>query len=110
MNIAKKDFNFLEKYEFYQEIQKLPYVEKIILFGSRARKDNQERSDIDLAIVCPQATYDEWVELLDIIDEADTLLKIDCVRFDTLRETSLLKEQILKEGVELYAKNAIKYA
>lgn len=92
-------------YHFIKELSALTSVEKIILFGSRARKDNTERADIDLAIVCPHAMLNDWLTILEVIENADTLLKIDCVRFDTLSEESKLKKNIINEGVILYAKN-----
>ncbi len=89
-------------YAFIDTLSHLPFIEKIILFGSRARKDNIERSDIDLAIVCPKATSDNWMTVLEIIENADTLLKIDCIRFDTLSEASKIKTNIINEGIILY--------
>lgn len=32
------------------------------MFGSRAREDSQERSDIDLAIQCPKAQNGDWLK------------------------------------------------
>ena len=43
--------------------------------------DNDEHSDIDIAIINPNITDQEWLEVMDIIENADTLLKIDCIRF-----------------------------
>ncbi|HEV2916259.1 MAG TPA: nucleotidyltransferase domain-containing protein [Candidatus Babeliales bacterium] len=40
-------------YQFFKKLIALPYIEKIILYGSRARGDTRDRSDIDLAIECP---------------------------------------------------------
>ena len=95
----------IKQYLFIKKLSELPFVEKIILFGSRARKSNRERSDIDLAISCPKATEAEWsIQLMDIIEEADTLLKIDCLRFDTLKNDSKIKKEILKDGIVLYEK------
>ncbi len=94
----------LTKYKFFKELTKFDFVERIILFGSRARRDNLERSDIDIAIVCPEATDKEWLSLLDCIENADTLLKIDCVRFDTLVDNTDLKNNIKSEGLEVYVK------
>jgi uncharacterized protein len=94
----------LSKYSFLDVIQALPVVEKIILYGSRARGDNSNRSDIDLAIVCPKASAADWQKIVDIIDNANTLLQIDCVRFDTLAENNLLKNEIIRDGVVLYEK------
>jgi predicted nucleotidyltransferase len=65
-------------------LRSLKYVQAIWLYGSRARGDNQERSDIDLAILCPTALDDDWRKINHIIATADTLLNIDCVRFDIL--------------------------
>ena len=97
MNISNPED--LKKYKFIQKIKQLPFVEKIILFGSRARKTNQSRSDIDLAIICPQATQKQWHDILEIVEEADTLLVIDCVRLDTADYD--FKQRILIDGVEL---------
>jgi predicted nucleotidyltransferase len=46
----------LENFQFIDKIKKLPFVEAIWLFGSRARGDSRSTSDIDLAIVCPNAS------------------------------------------------------
>jgi predicted nucleotidyltransferase len=80
-------------YTFFKKLSFLPFVEKIILFGSRARKDNFDRSDIDLAIDCPNATIKEWLIILDIIDNADTFLVIDCIRYNKLLSDSLFVNQ-----------------
>ena len=93
------------KYRFFQKLQSLSFVEKIWLFGSRARGDNQERADIDIAILCPNATAAEWSSLLDVIEEADTLLKIDCLRFDELDDSSDVKKSILSQGIKIYERN-----
>ena len=84
-----------------ERIKRNPRVEKIILFGSRARGDERERSDIDLAVVAPELTQGEWSELWTYVDEeAPTLLKIDLVLW---REASgQIQESIAREGVILY--------
>ena len=76
------------------------HVEKVILFGSRARGDEQERSDIDIAVVGPEITRTEWVRMSSDVDDAETLLSIDLVRFETA--SSQMKDSIVKEGVILY--------
>jgi uncharacterized protein len=94
----------IKQRNFFKQLQKLDFIEKIILYGSRARGDNKERSDIDLAVVCPQASGNDWHKVLEIIDQADTLLKIDCVRFDELKDSNSLKKSIVRDGVVLYQK------
>lgn len=92
----------IEKYQFFKLLQTLPFVKRIILYGSRARGNHQERSDIDIAIDCPDATENEWLLVSDIIEQADTLLKIDCIRFDQLKDNNPLKIAIQKEGKTIY--------
>ncbi|OGB86617.1 hypothetical protein A3J41_03395 [candidate division TM6 bacterium RIFCSPHIGHO2_12_FULL_38_8] len=89
----------LKKYQFIAKIKKLPFVEKVILFGSRARGTEMSRSDIDLAIVCPKASDADWQQILEIVEQADTLLLIDCVRLDQAHKD--FKQRILNDGIEL---------
>jgi predicted nucleotidyltransferase len=91
-------------YAFYTKLTQQPFVEQIWLFGSRARGDNQDRADIDIAIYCPTATAKDWLKILNIIDDADTLLKIDCLRLDGMDDDSAIKQAIEREGVKLYEK------
>lgn len=91
-------------YQFIQTLSNLPFVKAIYLYGSRARGDNQARSDIDLAISCPDATEQEWQQIMTIIEEADTLLKIDCVRLDKLDNHELLSN-IEKEKKILFERD-----
>ncbi|BDO08857.1 nucleotidyltransferase family protein [Aeromonas hydrophila] len=92
----------LADYQFLQALARLPFVEAIWLFGSRARGEQRERSDIDLAIECPGACEAQWQQVLAIIDEADTLLPIDCVRLDEESPQSRLYQAILRDRVPLY--------
>jgi uncharacterized protein len=91
-------------YDFINKLKAFPWVEEIWLFGSRARGDHQERSDIDLAILCPTANEKDWGSILQIIDKADTLLKIDCIRFDTLSPDDKFRDNILRFKQILYKK------
>lgn len=91
----------IKQYEFYYRLRSLPYVHEIWLFGSRSKGTSLERSDIDLAILCPEATNDEWQVIRNIIDSADTLLKIDCLRLDQLKD-SALKADIEKTKTILF--------
>jgi len=75
-------------------------IEKVIVFGSRARGDADERSDIDLLIVAPAATSRQWLDILFRLENADTLLSIDVVRWKEASAT--LRERIITEGKVLY--------
>ena len=76
-------------------------LNKVILFGSRARGDNRERSDIDLAI------SGELVNCIDFSlaaeEEISTLLMFDFVIIDKTLSLEL-QAAIEKDGVILYEK------
>ncbi len=76
---------------------------KIYLYGSRARGDYSPTSDIDLAIDCPCASKQDWLQIIAIIENADTLLKIDCTRLDEAEPE--LKKNILNQGILLYGRH-----
>lgn len=99
--------NSIKEYSFFVNLAKLPFIEEIWLFGSRVRGDNRERSDIDIAILCPNASKDDWQQVLEIIYDADTLLKIDCVRFDTLNDDDKFKQNIINFKKILYKKGEV---
>lgn len=75
-------------------------VDKIVLFGSRARGDNNKLSDIDLAIYT-SGVFKKKGKLASDIDDLNTLLKIDTVFVSENIDISLL-ENIDREGVVIY--------
>ena len=76
-------------------------ADKIILFGSRARKTNNSKSDIDLAVYgCNnfQALY------FDLNENVDTLLEFDIIDMNNPYLSDDLIKEIQKDGVVLYEK------
>ena len=74
-------------------------VEKVILFGSRARGDSKERSDIDLAIEGGNTALFS-VEADEIIN---TLLMFDIVDLGGFVQDEL-RQSIEREGKRIYEK------
>lgn len=74
-------------------------IQKVVLFGSRARGDYKERSDIDLAVT--GGDYNRFFLLVD--EETSTLLEYDIVNLDASVQEELL-ESIQKEGIGIYEK------
>ena len=72
-------------------------VKKVILFGSRARGDYRERSDIDIAFTGGDGTRFS----LDVDEETYTLLMFDIVNLDRPVQPELL-ESIRRDGITLY--------
>jgi predicted nucleotidyltransferase len=78
-----------------------PRVQRIWLFGSRARGDARERSDIDIAIEAPEADRREWLEMCCLVEEeAETLLPIDLLRLEDVPEG--FRERVRAEGQVLF--------
>ena len=74
-------------------------IDKVILFGSRARGDHRRTSDIDLAVV--GGDFARFA--LDVDEETSTLLEYDIV--DMSREMQdELRQSIMREGKILYEK------
>ncbi len=74
-------------------------VEKVILFGSRARGTNSERSDIDLAV--KGGNVDEFRFAMDEL--VRTLLMFDVADLSDDPSEELLSE-IKRDGVVIYEK------
>lgn len=72
-------------------------VRKIVLFGSRARGDCTERSDIDLAVCGGDFDAFYW----DVRENIHSLLTFDIVNFDSAISNDLKKE-IERDGVTIY--------
>lgn len=90
------------KQEVLQEIRELAeryHIEKVILFGSRARGDYRKTSDIDLAVTGGDIARFS----LDAEEETSTLLKYDIVNLDAPVPAGL-KQSIEREGAILYEK------
>ena len=85
--------------EEIRTIAKQCNVDIVYLFGSRAREDYKERSDIDIAFSGGMAS--DFVIRLD--EETGTLLKYDIVDLKLPIQKELL-ESINKEGVVIYEK------
>lgn len=76
---------------------KINGIKKVILFGSRARGTNEERSDIDIAV----SGGDTAKFSLEIDEEAHTLLMFDVVDLDGFVSEELKKE-IERDGIVIY--------
>ena len=74
-------------------------VTKVVLFGSRARGTNTERSDIDIAVYGGDFDSFYW----DIKENVQSLLIFDIVEADEYISEEL-REEIERDGVIIYEK------
>ena len=74
-------------------------VEKVVLFGSRARGTNTERSDVDLAVYGGDFDSFYW----NITDNVNSLLYFDVINADK-NISDELKKEIARDGIVIYEK------
>ena len=74
-------------------------VTKIILFGSRARGTNTERSDIDIAVYGGEFDQFYW----EVKENIHSLLMFDIIQADAAISDEL-KQEIERDGVIIYEK------
>lgn len=74
-------------------------ISKMTLFGSRARGDNSDRSDIDIAVSGGDFTKFYY----DVEEDVWTLLSFDIVNMDN-HISDELRLEIERDGVVLYEK------
>lgn len=85
-------------------IKKYKEITRAVIFGSRARGDYKKASDIDIALFGDNLTNTINTKIFFEIDELYMPYKVDLINFNTLGKENRIRENILKEGVEIYAK------
>ncbi|MCF0146902.1 MAG: nucleotidyltransferase domain-containing protein [Clostridium sp.] len=103
--LTNVDFNLDKKVveEISEIASKYKSIGKILLFGSRARKDNSPKSDIDLAIYIDNPSYNLSDFIYDIENHTSTLLEFDFTNINDLEDTFFI-EQVEREGIPIYEK------
>ena len=82
-------------------------LERVLLFGSRARGDAQPQSDYDVAVFL-DPLGDRWVELdrladlrVCFVDEMGVFVDVKPYSAGTYRDATPLMHEIRREGLEL---------
>jgi len=82
-------------------------IERVVLFGSRARGDAKENSDYDVAVFLNDLT-DRWRELdrladlrSDFLEDADVFIDAKPYPAGAYRDRTALMREIRREGVDL---------
>ena len=89
--------------KFKSVFWKYPEIEEVVIYGSRAKGNYREGSDIDITLVGKNVTEQTrssvWLDL----DDLDTPYLIDLSVFNNLSSKSLV-EHILRAGKTFYKK------
>jgi predicted nucleotidyltransferase len=82
-----------------------PQIERVILYGSRAKGTFRAGSDIDLTIVGDEVTHGQLLRLANQLDDLLLPYKIDLSLLRQIENPDLL-EHIQRVGVVFYEKKA----
>lgn len=83
-------------------------INKVVLFGSRARKDNTQTSDYDIAVFSNNLPVSEKSAFLDGIEAIETLNKIDVIFIQKRHIDTEIYKNIVNDGVIIMDKFQIK--
>lgn len=86
-----------------QIFQLYPEVERVVLYGSRAKGVFHERSDIDLVVFGQQVERRVIAAILLDLDDSDIPLQVDLQCFHDLGNPQLI-DHIRRVGVLVYAR------
>lgn len=100
MNFGLSDKVVEQMQKVFETNQK---VDKVLVFGSRAKGNFKEASDIDIAIKGYDLTFDDILGLLRKLDELELVYEIDLINYNTIKEPAL-KEHIDRVGIEFYSR------
>jgi predicted nucleotidyltransferase len=89
------------KLELQNIFKKYKEIEKVLLFGSRARQDNKYNSDVDLCLFGENITHLIQAKVNMDIEEINTPLSFDLLNFNELTKKELI-DNIVIEGIEIY--------
>lgn len=89
--------------EIAEIMSRHPEVERVVLYGSRAKGTHTNRSDIDLALMGSSIGDHTLGDIKLDLDESDVPLSIDVLIYATL-ENQDLKAHIDRVGLTLYTK------
>ena len=80
---------------------KIPKIEEVILFGSRAMGNYREGSDVDLALKGENLDMNELLKLSAELDELDLPYHFDLLIFEKIKHRDLL-DHICRVGQTIY--------
>ena len=80
-----------------------PAIERVLIFGSRAKGNARPGSDIDLAVIAPEMSDAEFARLWNAIDDLPLVFKVDLLHWDRLANPRL-KDKIPRDGCLFYAR------
>lgn len=90
--------------DFSRVFARYPGIERVLIFGSRAKGRAQPGSDIDLAVFAPRMNDADFAQLWNAIEDLPLVFKVDLLHWDRLSNPAL-KGKIPHEGRLFYERS-----
>ena len=85
-------------------LNQFPQIERAVIFGSRAKGNYKNGSDIDIAIYGKEINFDLIVRLGSILNEDLPIpYKVDIINYEILKNKEL-KKRIEQEGKTIFSR------
>lgn len=81
-------------------------IEKVILYGSRAKGTNRMYSDVDIVLVSDKINNREYTNIIQEIDDLLLPFIFDISVYHSIKDSNLI-ESINKTGVIIYENNSL---
>lgn len=85
--------------------RKLPHIEKVVVYGSRAMGNYRRFSDVDITLFGPNLSRDDLYKLDDLLYYSDLPYLFDISIFDELRDAHFI-DHIRRRGKVMYERKA----
>lgn len=89
-----------DRHTLQATLARFPEVRRAWVFGSRAAGRARRASDIDLAIEAPALAPARWHDLVEALEQAPVIYRLDVIHLDTL-DDPVLRQAILRSRVPL---------
>lgn len=90
---------------FLQAITSHAKVQRVLLYGSRARGDFRAGSDVDIAVDAPGMTASEWTRVWSDTDDSPFIVKVDLVHLQDVTNDQF-RANILRDAKVVFERGA----
>lgn len=78
-----------------------PDIDRVLIFGSRARGNYRNASDIDLAVLAPRMDDASFTRLWSELDDLPLVFTLDVLHWDRL-PAGRIRDHVIRDGRQVY--------
>lgn len=78
-----------------------PGIERVLVFGSRAKGTYRNASDIDLAVLAPGMDEKTFAQLWNDLDDLPLVFTLDVLHWDRL-PAGRIRDHVIRDGRQVY--------